>query len=239
MSFYQQLSQYYDEIFSFDQAETDFMRQWLADMPSLLDVGCATGNKTALFAGQIKQITGIDADAQMIEIAQQKHHAPNIDYQVMDMRLISRHFAENSFAALVCLGNTLVHLDSSQAIARLVNDMARLATKRIIIQTVNYDRVIDEQISELPAIETAQTHFTRQYAWRDGKLHFITSLLLKANKQQYQNDIVLTPLRKPQLASMLTQAGLSSQQFYGDFTGQQWQQNSFATIVVANKENTV
>ena len=235
MSFYQQLSEYYDEIFSFNEAEAAFLKTRLERMQSMLDIGCATGGKTVLFAGQMERVVGIDADESMIAMAREHHFAPNVTYLPMDMRALAENFQPKSFDAVLCLGNTLAHLDSHEAMARLIKDMASVARERIIIQIVNYDRIIDQHISELPTVQTRHVVFTRQYKWDNRQLHFMTAIINRENNQTFSNDIILTPLRKHELALMLNHAGFATQRYYDDFNGGPWRADSFATIVVAEQ----
>ena len=236
-SFYQQLSVYYDQIFSFDEQELDFIARQMGHCEHLLDVGCATGAKTAAFTRFAQSIVGLDSDPAMVSIAQDKHSARNVSYLLGDMQKLDAKFANESFDGLLCLGNTLVHAADADAIGRLITLMGQMlsAEGRCMLQIVNYDRIIQQNIDFLPTIETRDVSFERKYVWQGQELHFVTNLRLKATNEVLHNDVMLYPLLRMQLEAMLLNAGLGNLAWFGSYGGEQYSGNSFSTIVVAHK----
>lgn len=110
MGFYKQLSSRYDEIFAVNPAEMRFAVSCLAGRRRLLDMGCGTGNKTEILAGDKDAVTAFVLDPGMIAQARRNHARANIDYRVLNMLEIGRAFPPAGFDSAACLGNTLVHL---------------------------------------------------------------------------------------------------------------------------------
>lgn len=237
MSFYQQLSHYYDQLFTFDATELAFIAKELGPAPRLLDIGCATGNKTAMLSSLAESIVAIDADATMISLARANHPMPNIKYDIMDMRLLAEKFFSENFDAVLCLGNTLVHVEPLSAINKMLEDISFILAKngRLMLQILNYDRILDQQITSLPDIDTEQVLFTRGYSWESKRLMFNTSLRIKANGEEFKNSIPLYPLRRQALQTMLEDAGFGKQSYFGGFHGEAYNSDAALTIVVADK----
>ncbi len=92
MTFYQELSQYYDEIFALEPGEMDFLKRRLAGRTRLLDLGCGTGHKTELLAGEGREIVGLDLEPELIALARRHHAPPGLSYLVGDMSAVGLKF---------------------------------------------------------------------------------------------------------------------------------------------------
>ena len=237
MNFYQQLSEYYDEIFAVQPGELRFLAAQFLGKKRLLDMGCGTGNKTVHFSSPTNSIVAVDLDAGMIAKARKTHARDTIRYDVMDMLAVDEHFAPLSFDGVLCLGNTLVHLDSPAAIGALLGKTHTLLAPqgRLVVQILNYDRIIARNVENLPEITTEHTVFKRRYTWKNGALRFITTIVVKKNGETLTSDIPLYPLRKGELTELLEGAGYAGLTYYGGFQGEPHNEDSFVTIAVCGK----
>lgn len=237
MDFYSQLSSYYDEIFATTPDDMAFIASQLPATGRLLDIGCGTGNKTVLFSRPDNHVIGIDLDPDMITAARERHAKESVFYDVADMQDIDTQFAHASLDGILCLGNSLVHLESLESIERFLLKCHTLLHPKgiLVLQILNYDRILDNNITELPEIDTKHTRFKRQYAWRDGSFRFMTSLHLKERGETLYSDIPLYPLRQNELEKELMNAGFKRLQWYGDFTGGPHRDSSFVTISISRK----
>ena len=235
MDFYTALSAYYDEIFAVSQSDMRFIDGLIPARGRVLDVGCGTGNKTVLLKNAAS-IAAIDLDAGMIGYARQHHALPHIRYYQMDMRHLAEHFGSGgpeagAFDAVLCLGNTLVHLPENALGPFLRSVRGVLHGDGIsAIQILNYDRILDRGITELPVIETEHTIFTRHYRWVEQSMHFVTSITLRATGERLENDIVLYPVRTKSLEKLLLSAGFRNVRWYGSFSGGELTDDSFVSI---------
>ncbi len=237
MSFYQELSRYYDEIFPVDEQEMRFVTGLVRGRAAVLDIGCGTGNKTVHFSAGASGITGIDSDGGMIAKAQRGNSRANIRYVVQDMRGIGAAFKDTPFDGILCLGNTLVHLPSPRAIGELLGDVYGLLRPGgvFVFQILNYDRLMARNITSLPDLETPHVRFTRRYAWNGADMHFVTSIHIKATGETLHNDIILYPLRKDELTAMLTAAGFPQPDYFGSYQGGPHGEDSFVTLARCTK----
>lgn len=234
MGFYQELSRYYDEIFAVDAGEMRFMASLFAGRNAILDIGCGTGNKTALLS-ETARITGVDSAPDMIAKAGEDNARPGIAYEVLDMARLETRFGPAAFDAAACLGNTLVHLTSPEAMEAMCAAVRRLLVPGglFVCQILNYDRILDNALTELPAIDTPNTRFSRFYERKGDLLTFRTEIFLKATGETLRDETPLFPLRPGGLNAMLEQAGFAEQKRYGSYQGDPFTENSFVLIVAA------
>ena len=235
MDFYEQLSHYYDEIFAIDPEEMDFVKQTVEDCTRLIDVGCGTGNKTEFLAKSGRTIVGLDLDEDMIQKARAHHRGPGIEYRAGDMLSLGHYFVPGTFDGLICLGNTLVHLSAPGQAEAFAADAGRLVSPGglAVIQILNYDHILDHQVSDLPLVETRHTIFRRRYEPRGALLGFQTRLEVRCNGI-YEHEIPLRPIRRSELEDWLA-ADFTDLRFYGGYDGRPLQDDSLVLLLTARR----
>lgn len=240
MTFYKDLSLYYDEIFAVTPAEMGFIRAKLVGRKRILDLGCGTGNKTELLAEPERLIVGLDLDPAMIELARQHHSGPGLEYRVGDLTGFGRDFPPASFEALLCLGNTLPHLTEPGLLGQFMDQAAATLAPGgdLIIQILNYDHILDDRVRELPLIETEAAVFRRHYDWSGpgdpAEIRFRTRLEIKGGAA-YDNDIPLRPIRRAELENLLAN-GFERPEFFGGYDGRPLAPDSLPLISLARRK---
>lgn len=234
MGFYEELSRYYDEIFPVDSKEMAFIAGQVSGRKNLLDLGCGTGNKTVHCAGAVARITAVDLDPGMIARAKADNARLNIEYEVLDMTLVGVRFPANTFDAVICLGNTLVHLENLDAVTAFLGGVRACLARDgvLVLQILNYDRILDNGVRELPLLESAHAVFSRRYSREGNRLHFHTALRLKQTGECHDNDVPLYPLRRAELEGALSRTGFPKPALYGNYQGDPFTAESFALIAV-------
>ena len=235
MSFYEELSRYYDEIFAVSPPDMAWLKTRLTGLKSLADIGCGTGNKTELLAEPGRSIVGLDSDPAMIELAQARHVRPGFSYQVGDMAALGETFTPGLFDGLICLGNTLAHLIEPEELLAFGRDAAWILASGglLAIQILNYDYLRARRIPELPVIDTEHVIFRRYYDWNGKALRFRTRLEIKGG-QVFENDLPLRPILKADLMEML---GLEfdSAEFFGGYDGRPLNHDSLVLMMLARR----
>ncbi len=239
MSFYEDIADYYDVIFPFNKGHVDFVKSCIEEpyrSKIILDIGCGTGD-LAVALGEIDfHVTGIDYDTEMLRKAEQKRK-DSVDFKHMDMREIGKAFPPASFDAILCFGNTLVHLNSISevdAFCRQVRTVVKNGGK-FLLQILNYDHILDHHIDRLPLIENDIVRFERAYEYDDSRrvIHFKTRLTLKEAGRVIENEILLYPLRKQELDDALRGAGFTDISYYADFDKGPLQEESLPLVTEA------
>lgn len=238
MDFYQAISKHYREIFPLNPMQAGFVKGSFSThrKKTLLDVGCGKGDLVLDLATSFDLVTGIDLDSSMLEDARAAA-LDNSSFMRLDMMNLRKQFGEGSFDGLLCFGNTLVHLPDRLSISEFLLQ-AGIVLKgkgKLLLQIINYDRILDQDVRSLPTIETENCSFVRNYHY-DSKAHLVdfeTSLRIKASGESIQNKIRLYPLRKTELHSMLLDAGFSSISYFGNFKRDPLERNSVPMVIEA------
>ena len=181
--FYESIAKVYDYIFPKNRKQLEFVEsiKKISNEEKILDIGCATGNLTELLGEKTRNIVGIDLDKELLKEAKEKH--PNLNFENMNMLKINEKFEENSFDRVVSFGNTLVHLDSREEVEEFFQKVYKTLKFNgfFIVQIINYNRVIEKNIKNLPTIDNEKVKFVRDYEYDKsiGKVDFITELTIK------------------------------------------------------------
>lgn len=240
MSFYQQIAPYYHHIFKINVNQVDFITLKIPESGcKVLDIGCGIGTLSFALTNYYKNVLGIDMDAEMIRVATKKMKAEfkSIHFQQISMLKLDAFIDKNSIDGVICFGNTLVHLNSLNEIAEFLNQSKALlkSNGKLLLQIVNYDKIIEKNIRQLPIIENDEIIFERNYCYRksENKIDFNTRLTVKSTQQIIENSIELLPLLKKDLARLLHMAGFDNCNYYGNFNQEPYSMDSPALIIEA------
>ena len=240
MSFYQQIAPYYRHIFKINANQVDFIKFIIPESDSkILDIGCGIGTLSFELTNYYKNILGIDMDAEMIRVASKNMVAASksLHFQQLSMLKLDTFIDKNSVESIICFGNTLVHLNSLNEIANFLQQSKAVlkSNGKLLLQIVNYNRIIKKNIKQLPLIENDEIIFERNYFYRktENKIDFNTRLIVKSTQQIIENSIELLPLLKEELALLLNKAGFKNCNYYGNFNKETYAIDSPALIIEA------
>jgi len=226
MSLYKSIADFYDEIFPLKSARLSFVSSLLNKSAlDILDIGCASGELALALAKNGHHVFGIDLDPNMVELAREKagsseNSGLQVEFYEKDMLKVGTDFSPSSFDAVLCFGNTLVHLENLEKMEELFRGVFKVLKKGgiFILQVVNYDRVLSEGVKELPLIERENFTFHRKYHVDRVKhrIGFHTRLVIKETGQVLAGSETLYPLTFKELNSTLVRAGFTELQFFGN-----------------------
>ena len=234
MSFYEEIADYYDYIFPLNTAQIDFVNSCIEEPlrnRTILDIGCGTGDLAIALSDMGFDITSIDSDAEMLKRAERKMKKPVV-FARLDMREIKSYFTATVFDAVLCFGNTLVHLNSLSEVEDFCRQVKAVLkdSGRFLLQILNYDHILDHNITNLPLIENNIITFERYYE-HNNLIAFRTVLTVKKSGKIIENVIHLYPLRKHELDMALKNAGFTNVSYYGDFDRRELKENSLPLVV--------
>ncbi len=239
MEFYSQIVQAYDAIFPLNEKQLDFVEGALGGRllsKSILDIGCGTGSLSIAMGRRSAKVRSFDFDEQMIRKAEEKRpQALDVRFQQGDMRQIDQLYPGISYDAVLCFGNTLVHLSSIDEVEDVFKQVANRLVDggKFLLQIVNYDRVIKDMVDALPTIETDKYTFVRNYIHRpDGNIDFNT--ILSFDNQCIENTVTLLALKRADIEELLLKY-FRNVTSYGAFNGDKWSEQSFHLVVEAEK----
>lgn len=242
MSFYEELSKYYDIIFPLGEAQMNFIKKRLGKRKKVLDLAAGTGNYSIALAELGCKVTAVDLDEQMIYSLNRKACREKLDIKayLMDMKDIDSLKGEK-YDLILCIGNSIVHLDSLEEIKELINKMYSLLNDNgiLIIQTVNYDRILKYNVKQLPIIDRSEkgVKFIRKYDFKNNKVLFNGRLIVDecGRENVFDNTVELFPLQSEDLTNALKGIGMKDIEVYGGFNEKEHNIEAFATVIAADK----
>ena len=241
MNFYESISDHYNHIFPLNMAHVTFVRQSFSETQhlELLDIGCGIGELSFELSKYFKSVRAIDLDKRMVNRAKRdfEQMASNLQFNELNMLEIEKEFGLNSFDAIICFGNTLVHLEGPLQILDFFK-RAKNALKnggKFLFQIINYDRIIDQKINILPTIENKDVRFERNYHLHPNQklLDFETILTIKKTGQKITNTIQLYLIRIKEISGLLNKAGFNDITYYANFKREDYRPDSIPLIIEA------
>lgn len=245
MGFYEELSKVYDVVFPWSKVTEAFIEGFSPKEGKILDLACGSGNYTLELAKKGYELYAVDLDKAMMEKLKEKaeNEFLNIKMEAADMRDVKKELNEN-FNTIFCIGNSLVHLTDKVEIQNLINDLYNMLYEHgnLIIQIINYDRILKHNVRSLPPIENkeAGVSFVRNYEINEENsvVYFNTELNIKEGNEikTYKNSVPLFPLQSDELTSLLQKAGFKHIELFGSFDKKSFNSDeSYALIIKAAK----
>ncbi|MEJ6949497.1 class I SAM-dependent DNA methyltransferase [Natronospora cellulosivora (SeqCode)] len=238
--FYTEIARYYDYIFPVKKAKLDLVKELAGEPPKqILDLACGSGGYSVALNSTGYNITAVDLDQKMIENLKAKEN--EIDAYHLNMLNIEE--IEKKFDLIFCIGNSLVHLQDNQEIHNFLQ-LAKNSLKeggKLLLQIVNYDRVLAKEVKSLPTIENEEVDlvFERYYDYLPKKHKIEFKTILKVDNQEMENQVLLHPIKSKELLSLLQESAFVNIKFYGSFKKDAYDPiTSFPLIVVAEKPNS-
>jgi 2-polyprenyl-3-methyl-5-hydroxy-6-metoxy-1,4-benzoquinol methylase len=202
---------------------------------SILDIGCATGELAFQLANAGANVTGIDLNEDLLDQARKgigdlqppeektrlKIASPIPIFRVSNMLELTRDFKKEKFDAVICFGNTLVHLPTMELINQTLQGVNYVLKPggKFFLQMLNYDYILNEKVTELPVIETENIRFIRKYKFRENSslIQFKTDLHIKKENKTISNETTLLALKSSELVEMLGTAGFFEIELFSNF----------------------
>ncbi len=195
----------------------------------LLDLGCGTGEHARFLAEQGFEVVGVDASASMIEQATEEPAPAGVRFVHGDVTRLEQ-VTEGDFGGAICLGNTLPHLKTSEALADFLRGLRRrlLPNAQFVLQLLNYERIFARRERHLPlnfrSNDDGESVFLRLMELADdGRvLFFPTTLRLRPEADPpvtvaASKRVELMGWRREALESALDEAGFPARRLYGAF----------------------
>jgi glycine/sarcosine N-methyltransferase len=239
--FYTSISKYYSEIFPYQPAQLQFVKNKVEDLAGkqILDIGCATGELAFQIANLGAKVTAIDLNEDLLIQAKTTKLHPNLYFQTGNMLELETDFQPGQFDAILCFGNTLVHLQTVELIHQMLERVFTVLKpgSHFLLQILNYNYILGESITELPLIETENIQFIRRYIFEENNplVRFQTELVLKNEDKNISNETLLFALQSAELTELLDNKGFMEIELFSNFKREPFVGNHLPLVVSCKK----
>lgn len=260
--FYTSISKYYSEIFPYQPVQLQFIKNRAGRMAGkhILDIGCATGELSFQIANAGANVTGIDLNEDLLSQAigcsgfparwsggrsadslkrESEFAPPNLHFQIGNMLNLETDFQPAQFNAVLCFGNTLVHLQTIELIQQMLKGVYSVLKPggQFLLQILNYDYIFGEHVSYLPTIETENIRFVRKYRFEENNpiIRFQTELTIKKENKTISNETMLFAIKSAELIELLQNTGFVGNELFSNFKQEPFGGNHLPMVVSCRK----
>ena len=238
--FYKNLAPVYHHVFPVEGKDR-FLAACFSKGSRLLDVGCSDARVALALSEMLEdvEIEAIDLSMDLLDVAQKviqgKSH---IHLREMNMLHVHQHYGNLAFDGIYCIGNTLVHLEDTEQISKCLEGfyLTLKSSGTLVIQILNYDKILDEHITTLPLIDNEWITFDRVYTPMGNLLTFGSTLTIKEGERRELNaSTPLYPIRKAPLIDILSRIGFVDIKVYSSFKFDVYDVRMLPLILIAKK----
>ncbi|MDF2698580.1 MAG: methyltransferase type 11 [Haloplasmataceae bacterium] len=241
MGFYEEISKYYDYIFPTGNEQIKFIiNSTNKENKKILDIACGSGGYAVELAKQGFILSAVDLDQTMINLTKGKAKGLNITLKTYLADMLNIDIIEDSkFNVIYCIGNSLAHLNDLIEVNTFLKKTYGLLADEgyLIVQIINFDRVLEKGISELPTITNNEIGLTfeRKYIHKENKILFNT--ILKVNDKLLDNNIPLLPIKSDEILKLLSNNNYQDIETFGDFKQTKYDPlESYHLVIKAKKK---
>jgi glycine/sarcosine N-methyltransferase len=225
-AFYDSLASEYDAMtqFSARLEKQKSMLSQFADSRRIIDMGCGTGIHSIALAQLGARVVGIDVSAGMLERA--RAHAAGLGVAVDFVQgdfLSTPPVALLPAELLLCLGNSLPHIERAELPGVLAHWRALMAPGGVVvIQLLNYERILRERERIVNIRKTADGTVLRFYDFLDEGLQF-NILTITETEQGLTHTLrstCLSPFTDSDIAAAARAAGFAKVRLCSALTGE-------------------
>lgn len=198
---------------------------------SVLDSACGTGMHAIALAKQDFILAGADISAGMIARAKENAQSDgvNIPFYLAGFGELAETLNPQKFGAVLCLGNSLPHLLTSQALYAALLDFYHCLQPGgvLLIQNRNFDLVLKQRDRWMEPQsyheEGKEWLFLRFYDYEpDGLITFNIMTLSRMTEGNWEHTITstqLNPIQSYELVDALKVTGFEDLEYFGNMEG--------------------
>ncbi len=239
MVFYDSLMQVYVELFPVNPATLAFIGKPPRQDALALDLGCATGGHSLALAKDSWLVIGLDPASGMLAEARRKAAELGLgmraDFRQAGMLDLSAQVKAQSAALVLCLGNTLPHLQDEAELAAFFKEAAKSLEGggRLIVQTLNYQKILADRPKQLPDITLGDKLFSRRYRYgSDGSIDFFSSFGPKAESGRAERSVRLYPFTPGAIVAAADRHGFVPRGIYASWTEESFDPQASDTLIL-------
>lgn len=242
MEFYNQLCEDYDSMTRFDERmkkERHVFESLINEFEfkQVLDAGCGSGFCSILLSRLGLEVTGIDASIKMIQLAKSNalRYQTSADFIRADFATFLRD-VNTKFDSIFCLGNALAHLLNRNELDTAIDNFYQVLELDgyIIIQLLNYSKILKEKQRIVGITECENKIFIRFYDFHDTLVQFNILTVIR-ERGGFSHQWVSTPQYPwciDDLRPSLRSHGFKKIQIFSDLARNEFDEDSSQNLVV-------
>ena len=232
------LSDHYDDIFPLKTSAVRLIRNHTQGTGPVIDVACGSGNEAIDLARSGICSIGIDLNESLISRAKEKSFELQDKSKFYRMNMLDLKDLHVSNASVIyCIGNSIVHMSSLSEIRTFLDQVWKALDDdgTLIIQTVNFDHMLDKKVPRLGAIKRTDPKLTfeRYYTYKDDGVEFTG--VLHTDRGTSESSTLLLPITANEWKELIKQSAFSSIVIFGDFELNPYRLDSPAFIGIIKK----
>jgi glycine/sarcosine N-methyltransferase len=248
-------SEFYDRLARAFDVMTDWESRLARELPFIeevlgrqkakrvLDVACGTGWHSIALAQRGYTAAGCDASPKMIERAKENAKRAGVALRFETADFTGLDIFAEPFDAVLCLGNSLPHLLSQEALVEAIRRMRGRLTPAgvLILHNLNYDRRMKAKPRFFSANGTADALVWRFADYGPEFITFHTALFERklagntggaASWSVEVNSTLQRPLLAADLEDALNRAGFVHLKYFGGLDGSAFDREKSADLVM-------
>jgi glycine/sarcosine N-methyltransferase len=241
--FYDTIANDYDRMISFEKRldiEEPKFRKLVEkySITSALDAGAGSGFHSVLLARCGVQVTAVDISGEMLRKLEQNAKDQNLIIKTVKSDFIKLPLPTPSFDAVICLGNSLVHIPTIAHLKKAITNFAKLLNPGgiMILQILNYDRVMKQKERLQSIKKSGDNLYIRYYEFH--KKHILFNLLtINAETLRHElHSVLIKPIMSSEIKNIIKNSGFVKIQSYGDLALNPFLKGvSHDLVITANK----
>lgn len=209
--------------------EWAFLERPFAAAPSrrLLDLGSGTGEHARFFASKGFEVVGVDVSDAMMERARESGIPAGVQLIKGDLTHVDT-VVTGRFGAAICLGNTLSHITSREALVQMFKGVRAVLMPGapFVLQILNYEHLVHAGVRALPLTfiedDEGEAIFLRVMTYKPGGAVVFSPTLLRYRHDQEppievvtSHSVELHGWNHTEIDEALAGAGFADRQRFG------------------------
>ncbi len=225
--------------------ETQFAIHALGLQPHhrVLDLCCGQGRHSIALAKTGLDVTGVDLSAEMLDIARSEVADAGLALTLRqaDMRRLPDEF-ENQFDAVINMFTSFGYLESEDDDRQVLHQVAKSLKPggKLLMDLLNREWVIiNNEEFDWHQHEDGRVVLERRALSLEKSINHLTyTEILPDGTRRVMSDLQMRLYTLTEMISMLDNAGLTLQNVYGGFRGEDYGVNTRRMIVIASKRES-
>lgn len=227
MELFNNVAEYYDELYPASTEQKDFYKTILSQMPMpvrVLRIGCATGTFEHYLAKTGIDVTGIDPVTELLESANRKRRTQLMAIRFFQMNSLemTRFLGKNFYNVVSILDGRIIFTHDPILMRKLFFDCKQLLVEngKLIISLPNFDKYRVESECKLPERTSIRCKLSTKIV-RDAEGKAILSQKLETGNGKVipvSSDVPVYPLTSEEIKTFAKEAGFSTVKLYSDFS---------------------